>query len=213
MNKEFFFFLSILIGKEKIGEGKGEDSRGAIGGKAQGGDAGREGVAESPGEGEAGSEKLPLDKLVLCSPVPPRCVSIFLFPLQVRSSQSLATWSTWTCQPSCPANNQGIQLHLERTPGQSRSELATLEFPQVYARFLEVSAFSGCSSRLLCPWDSPGKNNGVSCHSLLQGIFLTQGLNLNLLHCSSACSHQSTKVEFRIRKCCRNEGLPRCLRR
>ena len=28
---------------------------------------------------------------------------------------------------------------------------------------------------LLCPWDSPGKNPGVGCHALLQGIFLTQG--------------------------------------
>ena len=32
-----------------------------------------------------------------------------------------------------------------------------------------------------CPWDFPGKNTGVGCHFLLQGIFLTQGLNLNLL--------------------------------
>ena len=38
-------------------------------------------------------------------------------------------------------------------------------------------------TRLLCPWDSPGKNIGVGCHSLLQGIFLTQGLNLGLPHC------------------------------
>ena len=29
--------------------------------------------------------------------------------------------------------------------------------------------------RLLCPWDSPGKNTGVCCPFLLQGIFLTQG--------------------------------------
>ena len=29
--------------------------------------------------------------------------------------------------------------------------------------------------------DSPGKNPGVGCHALLQGIFLTQGLNLWLL--------------------------------
>ena len=36
--------------------------------------------------------------------------------------------------------------------------------------------------RLLCPWDSPGKNTGVGCHALLQGIFLTQGLNPGLLH-------------------------------
>ena len=37
-------------------------------------------------------------------------------------------------------------------------------------------------SSLFCPWDSPGKNTGVSCHSLLQGLFLTQGSNPGLLH-------------------------------
>ena len=36
-------------------------------------------------------------------------------------------------------------------------------------------------TRLLCPWDSPGKNTGVGCHALLQGIFLTEGSNLPLL--------------------------------
>ena len=36
-------------------------------------------------------------------------------------------------------------------------------------------------TRLLCPWDSPGKNIGVGCHALLLGIFLTQGLNPCLL--------------------------------
>jgi len=30
--------------------------------------------------------------------------------------------------------------------------------------------------------DSPGKHTGVGCHALLQGIFLTQGPNLYLLH-------------------------------
>ena len=34
---------------------------------------------------------------------------------------------------------------------------------------------------LLCPWNSPGKNAGVGCHFLLQGIFLTQRTNLSLL--------------------------------
>ena len=38
-------------------------------------------------------------------------------------------------------------------------------------------------ARLLYPWDSPDKNRGAGCHSLLQRIFLTQGLNLGLLHC------------------------------
>ena len=35
---------------------------------------------------------------------------------------------------------------------------------------------------LLCPWDSPGKNTGVGCHLLLQGIFPTLGSNPPLLH-------------------------------
>ena len=35
---------------------------------------------------------------------------------------------------------------------------------------------------LLCLWNCPGKNTGVGCHFLLQGIFPTQGLNLCLLH-------------------------------
>ena len=31
-------------------------------------------------------------------------------------------------------------------------------------------------------WDSPGKNTGVGCHSVLQEIFPIQGLNLRVLH-------------------------------
>ena len=37
-------------------------------------------------------------------------------------------------------------------------------------------------SRLLYPWNFPGKNSGVDCHFLLHWIFLTQGLNPRLLH-------------------------------
>ena len=37
------------------------------------------------------------------------------------------------------------------------------------------------AARLLCLWDSPGKNTGVGCHALLQGIFPIQELNLWLL--------------------------------
>ena len=35
-------------------------------------------------------------------------------------------------------------------------------------------------SRLLCPWDSPGKNTGMGCRPLLQGIFPTQAVSLPL---------------------------------
>ena len=44
-------------------------------------------------------------------------------------------------------------------------------------------------SKLLCPWDFPGKNTGADCHALLQGIFPTQGLNPSLLsplHCQAS---------------------------
>ena len=40
-------------------------------------------------------------------------------------------------------------------------------------------------ARFLCPWNFPGKNTGVDCHFLLQGIFLIQVLSpclLCLLH-------------------------------
>jgi len=47
-------------------------------------------------------------------------------------------------------------------------------------------------TRLLCPWDSPGKNTGEGCQALLQGIFLTQGSNphlLQLLRCRQILYH------------------------
>ena len=44
-------------------------------------------------------------------------------------------------------------------------------------------------TRPLCPWNSPGKNTGVGCHSLLQGIIPTQGSSLGLLHCRQILYH------------------------
>ena len=37
------------------------------------------------------------------------------------------------------------------------------------------------AARLLCSRDCPGKNTGVHCHFLLQGLFPTQGSNQHLL--------------------------------
>ena len=51
-------------------------------------------------------------------------------------------------------------------------------------------------ARLLCPWNS-GKNTGLGSHSLLQGIFLTQGLNLGLLNCKQI---QRVKVNIKKKK-------------
>ena len=46
-------------------------------------------------------------------------------------------------------------------------------------------------AKLLCPWNSPGKNTEVDCHPILQGIFLTQGSNPRLLYCRQILYHLS----------------------
>ena len=62
--------------------------------------------------------------------------------------------------------------------------------------------------RLLCPWNSLGKNTRVGCHSPLQGIFPTQGSNpptqgsnSRLLHCRRILyhlSHQGSQKQGRL---------------
>ena len=49
-------------------------------------------------------------------------------------------------------------------------------------------------TRLLCPWDFPGKSIGVICHSLLQRIFLTQVSNPGLLHSRHILYHLSHTI-------------------
>ena len=46
-------------------------------------------------------------------------------------------------------------------------------------------------AKLLFLWDSPGKNAGGGCYSLLQGIFPTQRSNLGLLSCKLIPYHLS----------------------
>ena len=48
--------------------------------------------------------------------------------------------------------------------------------------------------QLLCLWNFPGKNTGMVCYSLLQGISPTQGLNLGLLYCRQILYHLSHQV-------------------
>ena len=64
-------------------------------------------------------------------------------------------------------------------------------------------------TRLLCPWSSPGKNTGVGGHSLLHGIFPTQGSNLGLPHCKwilYRLSHQGSPYEMKLHQ---RHGTPR----
>ena len=59
-----------------------------------------------------------------------------------------------------------------------------------------------------CPWDFPGKNTGVGCHFLLQGIFLTQELKMFVhaktytdTYSGSICKRQNRKQPW-----CPSEG-------
>ena len=77
----------------------------------------------------------------------------------------------------------------------------------VHARYVLVSQLCptlcdpmDCRSpaRLLCPWNSPGKNIGVGSHSLLQEIFPTQGSNLGLLHYRQILYHLSHQGSWHL---------------
>ena len=46
--------------------------------------------------------------------------------------------------------------------------------------------------------DSPGKNTGVGCHGLLQGIFPTQESNWGFLNCRRFLYQDYIKVYFEI---------------
>ena len=77
----------------------------------------------------------------------------------------------------------GISL-LERASGKVHSEAPSVRFSSVQ---LFVTLWQ--PARLLGPWGFLGRNTGVGCHSLLQGIFPTQGSNPGLLHCRRILYH------------------------
>ena len=71
-----------------------------------------------------------------------------------------------------------------------KKESEVLRCVQLFATLWTVAC-----TRLLRPWDFLGKNTGVGCHFLLQGIFLTQRSNLGLPYCRQTLyplSHQGS---------------------
>ena len=114
----------------------------------------------------------------------------------VRSYVKKMAWEVLTWTPRAENNTSGawalsplvITLLSSRAPSGSGVQATGLPVPQgcVCVWLLVVSDSCNridCSTRLLCPWDPPGKNTGVGCHFLLQGIFPTQESNPGLLHC------------------------------
>ena len=101
-----------------------------------------------------------------------------------------------------PANagnvrDMGLIPRLGRSPGGRLSKPTPVFFPRESHGQRSLSGYSpqgrkesdtterlSCMpTRLLCPWNSSGRDVRVGCHSLLQGIFLTWGLNPGLLYC------------------------------
>ena len=81
------------------------------------------------------------------------------------------------------------------------------DYVHLYKRKWKVNVLVAQSCLTLCDpmdWNSPNKNTGVGCHSLLQGIFLTQVLHsslLNLLHYRQILYHLShQEVQYHYRK-------------
>ena len=64
----------------------------------------------------------------------------------------------------------GLKLNIQKTKIMASGPITSWEIDGE-----TVETVTGKEQALLCPWDSPGKNTGVGCHALLQGIFLTQG--------------------------------------
>ena len=81
-----------------------------------------------------------------------------------------------------------ISVNLQKILKYSHKEAVTLSFLAVLC-LLAQSCLTLCDSMDHSPpgfsvhGDAPGKNTGVGCHPLLQGIFPTQRLNPGLPHC------------------------------
>ena len=76
----------------------------------------------------------------------------------------------------------------------------------VVSSSLQCYGLYSLPARLFRPWDFPGKNTGVGYHSLLQGIFLTQGSNLGLLHCRRILYHLSHQGSPHLGHSCREKN-------
>ena len=95
-------------------------------------------------------------------------------------------WCKFMCVYTCLRNIWGFRVRLAQsvtpecnTPAWARLSVCGCCFSRAS---LLVTLWTVCSPPgSSVHGGSPGKNTGVGCHALLQGIFLTQGLNPHLL--------------------------------
>ena len=112
--------------------------------------------------------------ILIIFPLLPSVYFSFLYFLNLKNNKtqdiftSLASYELYLCMLSCSVMSNSLEPH-----------------------GLQLT-------RLLCPWRFSGKNTGVDCHALLQGIFPTQGLNPGLSLCRQILYHLSHQGSPRI---------------
>ena len=119
-------------------------------------------------------------------------VSILLGTWEVRRCFSPFLTETPAYKSRYPKRDMVCKIYNRLVEGPSLTDLRPWKLKS-------RSVVSGSVTCLVCglsvkfprPWNSPGKNTGVGCHSLLQGIFRTQGSNLGLSHCRQILYHLS----------------------
>ena len=87
--------------------------------------------------------------------------------------------SSYTARKSSPHSLQLEKTKTRHSQKQINKCMCVCQVASV--TFNSLQPYGLQPTRLLCPWDSPGKNTGAGCHFLLQGLFPTQGSNLHLL--------------------------------
>ena len=134
--------------------------------------------------GDATGMQEPLSARALQVPMP-LCHFVILFP---RSQNNAALYSQCFKESLCTDSSSFVIPVTLPTPTQELGpSLLFSTCAYVLSHFSHVQLFAtpeGCGpSGSSVHGDSPGKNTGVDCHVLLQGIFPTQGSNPGLLHC------------------------------
>ena len=88
---------------------------------------------------------------------------------------------SYSCFAPISTIESSLSTHEELVPGPPPPPLAhAIKCVWVLSHVILLA--TPWTRALLSPWNFPGENTGVGCHSLLQGIFPTQVLNLSLLH-------------------------------
>ena len=142
------------------------------------------------------------------------CTTKYLFLLTVWCSLACGLWKAWICVTSSqfwekPAHSSLVLLHLRQQQTRPHADMVEL---QDHCS-LNWWALDIWTLAPICAWYLPGKNTGVGCHFLLQGIFLREGSNPWFLHWkadSLPLSHQgSPSYKIWINCWKRTEGFER----